>query len=102
MLAWEESMKRLGIFAFYNSDGIVKPYVLFWLEQLKECTSDLIFVANGNLKKIYERSILEYASQIYIRDDVGMDIGAYKDVILNLFKSDLSVYDEVVFCNDSC
>lgn len=95
-------MKRLCIFAFYNKNGIVKPYVKYWLKELKSCSSRVIFVANGYLSEEDRISVSEYTSDVYVRPDLGLDAGAYKEVICNYLKNDLSGYDEVIFCNDSC
>ena len=95
-------MKRLCIFAFYNKNGIVKPYVKYWLKELKSCSSRIIFVANGYLSEADRISVSEYTSDVYVRPNLGLDAGAYKEVICNYLKNDLSGYDEVIFCNDSC
>lgn len=94
-------MRRLCIFAFYHSKGCVKPYVEHLLGELAECSSHLIFVGNSKLDEESRKLVLRYTPDIYIRNNIGYDYGAYKDVICNYLNGDLSQYDEVMFCNNS-
>lgn len=95
-------MKRLSIFAFYHVNGIVKDYVMYWLKELRECSEHIIFVVNGNLSNVGWKAVQEYTTDVYIRQNVGLDAGAYKEVICDYLNEDLSKYDEVIFCNNSC
>lgn len=42
-------MNRLGIFCFYNDEGIVESYVEYLLESMKKIVTQIIIVINGNI-----------------------------------------------------
>ena len=44
-------MKRLGIFVFYDEDGIVDRYVQYYLEQMSFVLDRIIIVSNSDQKK---------------------------------------------------
>lgn len=95
-------MNRIGIFCFYDKEGIVDEYVEFLLKELCRCLSSLVIIINGNVS-VKGRLILEkYTDEIYIRDNKGFDGGAYKDVLINMLGwSRIQKYDELVLCNDT-
>lgn len=95
-------MKRLGIFCFYDKEGVVDKYVENLLEDLKLNITELIIVVNGNLEYEGKRILEGYSEKIILRQNEGLDFGAYTDVILNIIgEKNLKKWDEVVFCNDT-
>lgn len=95
-------MKRLCIFSFFDSDGIVYEYVYYLLNQIKVVADKLIFVSNGPIKNKYYSNVATIADQIITRENIGFDAGAYKDIIINyLGKNNLMSYDEIILCNDT-
>jgi rhamnosyltransferase len=95
-------MNRIGLFCFYDKEGIVDGYVEFLLEELCRCLSNLVIIVNGKIS-VEGKLILErYAEKIYIRDNKGFDGGAYKDVLINMLGwKKIQEYDELVLCNDT-
>ena len=57
-------MKRLSIFFFYDSKGIVDDYVVYFLAELKKVSSDIFFVVNGNLSDVGRKKVLPYTMDI--------------------------------------
>lgn len=95
-------MKRLGIFVFFDRNGVVSEYVEYLLAALKTVISFQIVVVNGQLQPRSEKVLLRMANKLLIRDNRGFDAGAYKDIFQNdLTESELKKYDEIVLCNDS-
>lgn len=95
-------MQRLGIFVFYDQHGIVSKYVEYLLISLKEIVCYQIVVINGILQEESKNIFLRIADKIYIRENVGFDAGAYKDIFQHfLLTTKLEDYDEIVLCNDS-
>ena len=94
------SKKRLGIFVFYDRDGIVDRYVAFLLEKMNEFLDDLVIVCNGKLK---DRSKLEaYSGRVYTRPNIGFDAAAWQWAICDLItEEELSGYDELILFNDT-
>lgn len=95
-------MRCLGIFVFYDKNGIVSEYVEYLLAGLKYIVDDQIVVVNGTLQPSSKERLLKSADKIFVRENNGFDAGAYKDIFLNyLTQTELQKYDEIVLCNDS-
>ncbi|MCM1216987.1 MAG: rhamnan synthesis F family protein [Lachnospiraceae bacterium] len=86
----------------YNKDGKIEEYVEYLLKSLKDFLSYLIVVVNGYLRDEELGKLQLSSDEIYIRENVGYDGGAYKEVLLKLFSTGgLTGFDELVLCNDS-
>ena len=95
-------MKRVSIFSFYDSDGIVDDYIIHLLKELNNISNELYFVVNGLLTSDGKRKIEKLTKNIIIRDNIGFDAGTYKDVLINhIGKEKVKIYDEVVLCNNT-
>lgn len=94
--------KRLGLFCFWDEEGIVDKYVEYLLQELKENLTKLVVIVNGNIKQADIEKINLYAQEIYFRENTGYDGGAYAEYIRTcLLDADVSDFDEIVLCNNS-
>jgi len=94
--------KRLLIFCFYDKTGIVDAWDIELLRQLKYVSNRIIFVVNGYINEESRSRISNYTDEIIIRENRGLDYGAYQYVILNYLKNnELKIYDELILCNNS-
>lgn len=94
--------KRLGIFAFYDAFGIVDSYVEKLLDSTIAEVKKLIIVVNGNIIEDSRQKLSNYTTNIYIRENIGFDAGAYKDAFLHfLVEEDWNKWDEVLLFNDT-
>jgi len=94
--------KRLGIFAFYNENGIVEDYIPFLLNSIKAVLHQLIVVINGPIQLQGMKELNKLADQIYIRENIGYDGGAYQDILLNYISClELQEYDELILFNNT-
>ncbi len=94
-------MKRIAIFVFYDTQGIVDSYIRGLLSGIKPYLERLIVVCNGSIS-LGEENIKDYSDEIIIRPNYGYDGGAYKDVIMRLIKEEtLSMYDQLILFNDT-
>lgn len=92
-------MRRLGIFCFYNSEGIISEDVRFLIEDLKTVLDSLVVVINGRVTGGYFENI---ADTVLKRENKGFDAAAYKYALQDMrVKELLEVSDEVVLCNDT-
>jgi len=97
-----DSTKRLGIFVFYDRNGIVNDYVVFLLNSILEVANSIIIVVNGMIEKESLKKLQYFTHHIYIRENIGYDGGAYKDVFLKfLSKDDMGKWDEFILFNDT-
>lgn len=94
--------KRLGIFVFYDENGIVDNYIWSLLEAMRDVLTELIVAINGKVVLMGEDKFRDYTNNIYYRNNIGYDAGAYKDIICMLICNDsLKAYDELVLFNDT-
>ena len=77
-------MKRLGIFVFYDKNGIVGKYVEYLLTEIKSVVDDLYIVSNGILTSISKEIFLINTNNLIERENRGFDGGAYRDVLCDV------------------
>lgn len=95
--------RRLFIFASYDPDGIVDPYVVYYLRKLQEL-GDIIFVADYEPKDYEEAVLLVAPFTMYtsFKRHGEYDFGSYKigyEIAVNF--EWLDDYDYLYFVNDS-
>lgn len=97
-----KTTRRLGIFVFYDRDGIVDDYVLHILRELTTVTERFVFTCNGALCSDYFSLIEQYTSDIFIRKNIGFDALAYKDTLEKYIGwNQVRQYDELLLLNDT-
>ncbi len=94
-----EYCKRLGIFAYYDKNGVVDDYVIFLLRAMREHCIDLTVVINGFVTPENEARVKKHCTKIIYRDNVGFDAAAYKQAFKEV--QNLENYDEIVFFNQT-
>lgn len=94
-------MKRIGIFQLFNEHGFIEEYVEFLLKSMHPILLKLVIVCNCNIEKNELEKLQQFSDDIYIREDIGFDAGAYKDVLLNLHQENWDEWDEIVIFNDT-
>lgn len=97
-----EKKNNLGIFVFYDKDGIVDRYVLYLLEQLTPFLQDLIIMCNGKVNADGKAMLLRYTDKVFIRDNEGYDAMAVREAMLTHFGWErLQNFDSIVVFNDT-
>ena len=97
-----KEMNRIGIFVFYDKDGVVDDCVCYLLDSLKNILRDLIIVSNGSLSDEGIEKFHRYTKRIFFREDKGFDLGACKDVFCKFLENEKwEQWDEVVILNDT-
>lgn len=95
-------MKRLGIFVFYDKQGIVDRYVEYLLENLKGHLSRLLIVCNGALTADGRDILRRFTEEIYVRENTGFDAMAFKLAMTSyLGWEEVEQFDEVLLFNDT-
>lgn len=95
-------VKRLGVFVFYDTTGIVDEYVIFLLDSMQEILSKLIIIVNGKIKEDDYSKLKKYTSYLYIRKNQGYDAGAYKDAFTKfLVDENWQEWEEILLWNDT-
>lgn len=95
-------MKRLGIYFFFDKDGVVDAYVPYYLKHLKSHCSELCVVVNKPLKTAGEQTLKAVCDKLIVRENIGFDSGAYKAALEYYGYEKLKEYDELILCNFTC
>lgn len=72
-------MRRACLFSFYDKDGIVDDYIVYFLKELSKHAERIIFFSNGKLDDEQKAKILPITEEIKIRPNEGFDVMAYKE-----------------------
>lgn len=103
ILFFPSAQKRYAVFAGYNPDGTVAPYVFTYLKALNEVTDGVVYIADSELNPEEEQKLkgLTIYTQ-HIRHG-EYDWGSYKQGYNWLKRNGyLNKADELIFANDSC
>ncbi len=92
-------MKRLGIYFFYDKDGIVDDYVPYFLQSFKPFCEEVCVVVNGLLTDDSKKVLEENCNKLLIRENIGFDSGAYKHAIEHYGYDKIREYDELILAN---
>ncbi len=95
--------KSIGVFVVFADQGIIDEYVFFLAEKLGEILETLIITINGVPDSEDMERLHRISDEIYVRDNVGFDCGAYKDTLEKYLGWErLENYEELLLVNDSC
>jgi hypothetical protein len=70
-------MHNLCIFAHYDRDGIVDPYVLHYLDAIRACDFEIVLVTTAKLGSASLAALESRCLDVIIRDNVGHDFGSW-------------------------
>ncbi len=98
-------MRRLAVFAHFDRESKIDPYVILYLKELKKHVDDIIFVSDGNLDISQKNKVQDICFEILDIKHSQYDFGSYKRgfsfVQENYPEKLLEIY-ELLFVNDSC
>lgn len=89
----------LCLFAHYDADGQVDPYVIRYLEGLKTMDCEIVFIS-GSATEAEWSKVAHLCSQFILRNEHGRDFGSWY-VGLKQWRARLNLYRHVVLANDS-
>lgn len=94
--------KRLGIFLFFDKDGIADRYIEYMLKDIKTCLEHLMIIVNGEADEKAMEMFNSIADEVIVRENIGFDIAAWKQgIVEECGKDGLLKYDSLVLFNDS-
>lgn len=94
--------KRLGIFLFYDKDGVADRYIEYMLKDIRPCLDRLIVIANGKADENAVKMFESIADKMIVRENKGFDIGAWQQGITEICgREELAKYDSLTLFNDS-
>ncbi|MFI3177559.1 MAG: rhamnan synthesis F family protein [Eubacteriales bacterium] len=93
-------MNRCAIVVFYDQEGVVDQSVHTLISELQKVSTHVICVVNGFIREQDLQYLESTVDEMILRDNNGLDGGAYQDVICNhIGMNQLREYDEVLLCN---
>jgi rhamnosyltransferase len=91
-------MRRLAIHAHHDAENRVRPFTLFFLEQLRRVCDEIVFVSSAPLPETELLKVRPWCARVQLRENAGRDFGSYQHALAGL---DLTACDEVVLTNSS-
>ena len=99
-------MKRFCICVLYDTKGIVGDYVITYLKGLQTVCQKVFVVVNGDITEEGKQKLSQILpldeNHFYIRENKGLDFGAWKDSIAKIGYEEFKEYDELVLTNTTC
>ncbi len=92
-------MNRAIIYFLYHPQGDLPDYVIYKLNRLRPHASYIRVVVNGNLSDENVGKLEEIVDAVQLRPNVGLDVGAYKDAMLDFGFDNLQEFDELILMN---
>jgi lipopolysaccharide biosynthesis protein len=96
------SKTRIAIYVYFGNESHLSAENEYFIGTLFSDVDYLFVVSNSKLSPVERECIERISSQIYCRDNVGYDFGAWKDSIDYLGIDFLSSFDELLLVNSSC
>ncbi|MCM1211809.1 MAG: hypothetical protein NC318_09410 [Blautia sp.] len=98
----DRRVNRLGIFVFYDREGIADDYISYLLDGIKSIADKIVIVVNGIINDVSLKSFYKYTDTVIIRENNGFDAGAYKDALCKYLGWDnVGKFDELLLVNDT-
>lgn len=92
-------MKRIAFYLFWDKDGVVDRYIPYCLEKLREHVEHIVVVSNGPISEGGRAELERVADEVWERDNLGFDVGAYKESLTRFGFDRLADYDELILLN---
>lgn len=90
---------RALVFLLYDADGICDESTLHTLRGFRPHVDLLLVVSNGALEPQSRAAVSAIADVVLERDNVGFDVGAYRDAFAHIGWDRLADFDEVLMVN---
>lgn len=91
-------MKRLAIYAHYDPQHEIKPYVRHAVEALRSQCEEVHFISTANLPESALATFAGTCSSVALKENNGLDFGMWQKVLGTL---DLGAWDEIILLNSS-
>lgn len=95
-------MNKIALFSFYDPEGIVDDYVIYFLNEIQKYYSEIHCMANGFLKDNSKEKLNSVCKTVSTRENKGFDAWGYKTLIEQLGYDKLKNFDEVLCFNHTC
>ena len=93
-------VNRFAIYVYWDPQGSLRDYALYFVRELKKNCSRVVFIANGFLSSQAKKTLLEEGIEVHTRKNFGYDFYAYK-FGLDILSPSLQECDELILSNSS-
>ena len=95
------AVKRLCLFAGYNSNNIISDYVLYYLKELSKY-ADVYYCADQALSDEQKVRLEKIVKKAYGIEHKKYDFGSWAELIKRIGWKSIRTYNELLLVNDSC
>lgn len=92
--------RHLCLFAHYDRDGLIAPYVLVYLKALRAMDVDIVFVTAADNDKELAK-VKSLVSRVLVKNEAGRDFGSWWLALKTIGLSCGEKYERLIFANDS-
>ena len=93
-------MKRICLFAGYDSNNIIHDYVVYYLKELST-VADVYYMADNEISDEEKEKIAPYVKGAYGYKHGKYDFGSWQELIKIIGWGGVAEYDELILANDS-
>jgi rhamnosyltransferase len=95
-------MKRVCLFAGYDSRGIIQDYVVYYIQQMAQL-ADVYYMADCELQEGELEKLQPYVKGAYAYRHAKYDFGSWAELMnKHVGWETIRTYDQLILCNDSC
>jgi len=94
-------VRRVVFYLFFDPQGQVDDFVLHALRHLRSHAEHVFVVSNGELDGTASSRLSEVADTVWARENVGLDVWAYKEAMERFGHDRLADFDEVLLTNST-
>ncbi|WDD93192.1 rhamnan synthesis F family protein [Burkholderia sp. FERM BP-3421] len=92
-------MKRIAFYMFYDEHGVVDDFIIHKLRALREHVDTIFVVSNSELQPEGRDALESVADTVFVRENVGFDVWAYKEAMEAYGIDRLEAFDELILLN---
>lgn len=93
-------MRRLAVYAFHDSNGIVDEYVLFFLRGLRNVSDTIRVVSAGELNEESRKALAAVSDELKVLPAGSSSREAFREGLKAENAERLTEYDELILSND--
>jgi rhamnosyltransferase len=96
--ALTDRVRRVALFAHFDADARVRPFVLHLLKELRTVADEIVFVSTAALPPEELDKVRPFCARATLKENVGFDFGMWRDAMESI---DLHAWDELIITNSS-
>jgi rhamnosyltransferase len=91
--------RRVIFYLLYDERGNVDDYIPYKLERLRPFAEHIVVIVNGTVTEAGRATLDGVADEVWVRDNIGYDVGGYAMALAQFGEERLSAFDELILMN---